>query len=154
MYATIWEVYRTSWTLSSGGPSSGIYKSVDGGDHWTELTRNPGLPNGVLGKLGIAVSGADANRVYAMVEALDGGLFRSDDAGATWARVNEEPRLRERPFYYTRVYADPKSKDTAYVRSAPAFFKSDSSWKSFGRCVRRMAIIMTCGSRRTIRRHD
>jgi photosystem II stability/assembly factor-like uncharacterized protein len=130
MYATMWDVYRTSWTLSSGGPGSGIYKSMDGGDHWTELTRNPGLPNGVLGKLGIAVSGADANRVYTMVEALDGGLFRSDDAGATWTRVNEEARLRERPFYYTRVYADPKNRDTVYVLS-PGFFKSTDGGKSF-----------------------
>ena len=130
IYATIWDVYRTSWTLSSGGPSSGIYKSTDGGDHWTEITRSPGLPNGVLGKMGIAVSGADDRRVYAMIEALDGGLFRSDDAGATWQRVNEDPRLRERPFYYTRVYADPKNKDLVYVLS-PGLFKSTDAGKSF-----------------------
>src|SRR5579863_5286914 len=93
IYAAVWDVYRTSWTLSSGGPASGLYKSVDGGDHWTAITRNPGLPTGILGKIGVAVSGVDSNRLYAMVEAVDGGLFRSDDGGGTWARVNEDPRL-------------------------------------------------------------
>jgi len=130
MYATIWDANRTSWGLTSGGPSSGIFKSVDGGDRWTELTRNPGLPTGVLGKMGVAVSGADSNRVYAMIEAIGGGLFRSEDAGATWTRVNEDPRLRERPFYYTRVYTDPKDRDTVFVLS-PGFFKSTDAGKTF-----------------------
>jgi photosystem II stability/assembly factor-like uncharacterized protein len=130
MYAALWDVYRTSWTLSSGGPLSGLYKSTDGGDTWTEITRKPGLPNGIIGKIGVAVSGADANRVYAMVEAEDGGLFRSEDAGATWTRISEDRRLRQRAFYYSRIYADPVAKDTVYVLNT-AFFKSTDGGKTF-----------------------
>jgi photosystem II stability/assembly factor-like uncharacterized protein len=130
IYAALWDVYRTSWTLSSGGPLSGLYKSTDGGDTWTEITRNPGLPNGIIGKIGVAVSGGDSNRVYAMVEAEDGGLFRSEDAGATWARVNEDRRLRQRAFYYSRIYADPIAKDTVYVLNT-SFFKSVDGGKTF-----------------------
>jgi photosystem II stability/assembly factor-like uncharacterized protein len=124
MYAAIWDVYRTSWTLSSGGPRSGFYKSTDGGDHWTEITRNSGLPQGIIGKIGVAVS-ADSNRVYAMVEAEDGGLFRSEDAGATWARVNEDRRIRQRAFYYTRITADPKNKDVIYMMNTGLYRSTD-----------------------------
>ncbi|HML18139.1 MAG TPA: hypothetical protein VK419_14015, partial [Bryobacteraceae bacterium] len=124
MYAAIWDVYRTSWTLSDGGPLSGFYKSIDGGDHWTEITRNPGLPQGIIGKIGVAVS-ADSNRVYAMVEAEDGGLFRSEDAGAHWTRVNEDRRLRQRAFYYSRITADPKDKDTVYIMNTGLYRSTD-----------------------------
>ena len=130
LYAALWDVYRTSWTLSSGGPLSGLYKSTDGGDTWTEITRKPGLPNGIIGKIGVAVSGADSNRIYAMVEAEDGGLFRSEDAGATWTRISEDRRLRQRAFYYSRIYADPAAKDTVYVLNT-AFFKSIDGGKTF-----------------------
>ncbi len=115
LYATLWEVYRTPWMLSSGGPGSGLFKSSDGGDTWTEITRNPGLPKGVVGKITVTVSRADSRRVYALVEADDGGLFRSDDAGLTWTRVNEERDLRQRAFYFSRIVADPKSADTIYA---------------------------------------
>ena len=115
LYASLWEVYRTPWMLSSGGPGSGLFKSTDGGDSWTEITRNTGLPQGLLGKITVTVSRADSRRVYAMVEAEDGGLFRSDDAGATWARVNDERDLRQRAFYFSRIVADPKNADTVYA---------------------------------------
>jgi photosystem II stability/assembly factor-like uncharacterized protein len=83
VYASLWEVFRKPWLLSSGGDSSGLFKSTDGGTTWTELSGNPGLPADPLGKIGVSVSPADRNRVYAIVEAADGGVFRSDNAGAT-----------------------------------------------------------------------
>ena len=110
LYASLWEAFRISHMMSSGGPGSGLFKSTDGGDHWTEISRNPGLPKGVLGKIGMAVSRADSNRVYAQIEAEDGGTFVSDDAGATWKKVSENRDVRQRAFYYTRVFADPKDK--------------------------------------------
>ncbi len=110
MYAGFWEVYRKPWTLESGGPGGGIFKSTDGGDTWTELTRNPGLPKGMVGKVGITVSPANPERVWAIVEAEDGGVFRSDNGGRTWTKVNEERRLRQRAWYYTRIYADPEER--------------------------------------------
>ena len=116
MYAALWEANRTPYSLSDGGPGSGLFKSTDGGTTWTELTRRPGLPKGaILGKITIAVSGADGNRLYAMVEAEDGGLFRSDDGGATWMSVNRERRLWQRAFYFTRMAADPVDRETMYV---------------------------------------
>lgn len=115
VFATTWEVYRTPWLLSSGGPGSGLFKSVDGGTTWTEITRNPGLPSGVLGKITVSVSRADGRLVYALVEAEEGGLFRSDDAGATWTRVNDQRDLRQRAFYFSRIVADPRDPDTIYA---------------------------------------
>jgi photosystem II stability/assembly factor-like uncharacterized protein len=130
LYAAIWDAYRTPWSLSSGGPASGLFKSTDGGDHWTEITRNPGMPEGVIGKIGVAVSGADGNRVYAIVENENGGVFISDDAGATWKRVSEDRRLRQRAFYYSRIYADPKVKDTMYVLNT-GFYRSTDGGKTY-----------------------
>ncbi|MEX2283828.1 MAG: glycosyl hydrolase [Gemmatimonadota bacterium] len=113
LYATLWQVYRKPWILWSGGAGSGLFKSIDGGETWTELTRNPGLPAGVLGKITVAV-GANSRRVYANVEATDGGLYRSDDAGATWTKVNGNRDLWQRAFYFLRMTADPKDPETLY----------------------------------------
>jgi len=123
IYAGMWEANRTPWSMSSGGPGSGIWKSTDGGDTWTNLTGNRGLPKGVKGKICLAASGAKADLVWAMVEADDGGLFRSDDAGKTWRRVNEDQRIRQRAWYYSHVYADPKNPETVYVLNT-GFYKS------------------------------
>jgi photosystem II stability/assembly factor-like uncharacterized protein len=130
LYAGFWEVSRKPWTLESGGPGSGIFKSTDGGDTWVELTRNEGLPKKMVGKVGIAVSAANPDRVWALVEAEDGGVFRSDNAGKTWTKVNEERRLRQRAWYYTRIYADPKNADTVYVLNT-SFYKSNDGGKSY-----------------------
>ncbi|MFN7944365.1 MAG: glycosyl hydrolase [Blastocatellia bacterium] len=130
MFAAIWDVYRTPWSLSSGGPDSGFYKSTDGGETWTEITRNPGLPAGIIGKIGVSISGADGKRVYAIVENENGGVFVSDDAGATWQRVSEDRRLRQRAFYYSRIYADPKERDTVYVLNT-GFYKSTDGGKTY-----------------------
>lgn len=130
LFATTWRVIRTPHSLESGGEGSGLWKSTDGGDSWTELSRKPGLPKGTLGIIGVAVSPAKPERVFAMVEATDGGLFRSDDGGEKWTRVNEERNLRQRAWYYTRVYADPADADLVYVLNV-GFHKSDDGGKTF-----------------------
>jgi photosystem II stability/assembly factor-like uncharacterized protein len=130
LYAALWQAYRTPWTMSSGGAGSGLFKSVDGGDSWTELTRNPGLPKGIIGKIGVAVSPAVPGRVWAIVENDDGGVFRSDDGGATWKRTNADRKLRQRAFYYSRIYADPKDKDRVYVLNT-TMFRSDDGGVTF-----------------------
>lgn len=123
LYAALWEAYRTSWSMSSGGPGSGIWKSTDGGDTWTDISRNSGLPKGPLGRIGLAASAAQADLVWALVEAENGGLYRSNDGGATWRRANDDRRMRQRAWYYTHVYADPKNAETVYVLNVQ-FLKS------------------------------
>jgi photosystem II stability/assembly factor-like uncharacterized protein len=130
LYAGFWEVYRKPWTLESGGAGSGIFKSTDGGDTWTEITRNPGLPKSMVGIVGITVSQANPDRLWAIVEAEDGGVFRSDNAGKTWTKTNEQRNLRQRAWYYSRIYADPKSPDTVYVLNT-GFYKSNDAGKTF-----------------------
>ncbi|MCU0250894.1 MAG: hypothetical protein MUE61_11830 [Vicinamibacterales bacterium] len=130
LYAGLWEVYRTPHSLSSGGPGSGLFKSTDGGTTWTELTRNPGLPAGLWGKVGVSVSPVDAKRVYAIVENENGGVFVSDDGGASWKQANDDRRLRQRAFYYTRIYADTKERDTVYVLNT-GFYKSTDAGKTY-----------------------
>jgi photosystem II stability/assembly factor-like uncharacterized protein len=125
VYAALWEAYRVEYQMSSGGPGSGLFKSTDGGETWTEITRHPGLPSGVVGKIGIAVSGADSNRLYALVESASGGLFASDDAGGTWKLVNENRNIRQRAFYYTHVAADPTNRDTVYLLNVSAYRSAD-----------------------------
>ncbi|MBK8148749.1 MAG: glycosyl hydrolase [Acidobacteria bacterium] len=130
MFAAFWQVKRTPWTLISGGDGSAIYKSTDGGDNWTDISRNKGLPSGVLGKIGISVSPVNSNRVWAMIEAKDGGLYRSDDGGENWIRTNESAGIRQRPWYYTRVYADTQNVDTVYVLNVQ-FHKSIDGGRTF-----------------------
>jgi photosystem II stability/assembly factor-like uncharacterized protein len=125
LYASLWEAYRVEYQMSSGGPGSGLFKSSDGGETWTEITRNQGLPAGMVGRIGIAVSGGDANRVYALVENENGGLFASDDAGATWRLINGARSVRQRAFYYTHVFADPNNKDTVYMQNTALFRSTD-----------------------------
>ena len=128
VYATLWQVRRQPWTFNSGGPGSGLYKSTDGGVTWNQLTGN-GLPSGNWGRVGVSVSGADSNRVYAMIEARDGGLYRSDDAGKSWSRINDDERYRQRAWYYSHIFADPKNVDTVYVLNTGAFRSTDGGKK-------------------------
>jgi photosystem II stability/assembly factor-like uncharacterized protein len=125
LYAAMWQVYRKAWKMWGGGPYSGLFKSTDGGDSWTELTNNPGMPPRPIGKIGVAVSPAAPNRVWAMVESSEGGTFRSDDGGASWTRTNDERKLRQRNFYYTRIYADPQDPDVVYGLNTRLFKSTD-----------------------------
>ncbi|MCC6990646.1 MAG: glycosyl hydrolase, partial [Acidobacteria bacterium] len=125
MYASLWEAYRIEYQMSSGGPGSGLFKSTDGGDTWTEITRAPGMPSGMVGRIGVAVSGADGSRVYALVENENGGLFVSDDAGANWKLMNAARSVRQRAFYYTHVFADPNQKDVVYMQNTSLFRSAD-----------------------------
>src|SRR5206468_2463921 len=134
LYAGLWQAGRTPWLLSSGGKGSGMFKTTDGGDNWTEITRNPGLPAGVWGNIGVTVSGANSNRVWANIEADSGGVFRSDDAGKTWQRVNNDRNLRQRAWYYTKIHADPKDTNIVYDNNV-SFMKSVDGGKTF-RAVR------------------
>lgn len=130
IYATIWHAYRTPWKLVSGGSQSGIFKTTDGGEHWTEITRNAGLPAGVIGKVGIAVSPAKPGRVWALIEADSGGVFRSDDGGGSWTRTNSGRNLRQRAWYYTHIYADPKNAETVYALNT-GLYRSTDGGKTF-----------------------
>ncbi|MBI4540880.1 MAG: glycosyl hydrolase [Gemmatimonadetes bacterium] len=124
IYAALWQVRRRPWEANSGGPGSGIFKTTDGGDTWTELTANPGLPRGRVGKIGISASPAQRNLVYALIEHEDGGLYRSEDAGATWTRMNGNRILYSRAEYYTRLNADPQEPNTVYILGNNGFFRT------------------------------
>ena len=133
LYAAAWTGERKPWTIISGSAESGLYKSTDGGDRWVKL--GGGLPEGVVGKIGVAVSPADPERVWALVEAADeaGGLYRSDDAGATWRRLetNARRRLYQRTWYYQHIVADPRDRNRAYVMNVDNFRTEDggSTWQ-------------------------
>ncbi len=129
LYAALWEAYRKEYQMSSGGPGSGLFKSTDGGETWTEITRNPGLPAGLVGKIGVALSAANPNRAYALVENENGGLFRSDDAGATWTLVNADRNIRQRAFYYTHLFADHRNADLVYLQNV-SFYRSKDGGKT------------------------
>jgi photosystem II stability/assembly factor-like uncharacterized protein len=126
VFASLWQARRQPWFFSSGGPGSGLYKSEDNGVTWKQLTGH-GLPDGLLGRIGIAVSNADSSRVYAIIEAKEGGIFRSEDGGETWKKVNDDGRFRQRAWYFSKIYADPKSPDTVYVLNTGAFNSVDGA---------------------------
>ncbi|MEJ2539145.1 MAG: glycosyl hydrolase, partial [Gemmatimonadota bacterium] len=132
LYAGMWRAERKPWAVISGGPEGGLYKSSDGGDSWEKLSG--GLPEGVVGKVGITVSPANPDRVWAIVEAEpEGGVYRSDDAGQTWSRVNRENRLRQRAWYYTHIEADPVDEHTVWVLNTGLYRSVDggSTYESF-----------------------
>jgi photosystem II stability/assembly factor-like uncharacterized protein len=130
VYASTWRVRRTSYSLESGGEGSALWKSTDGGDTWKNLSRNKGLPKGPLGIIGVSVSRSNAQNLYAIVEAAEGGVFRSTDGGETWEKTNDSRDLRQRAWYYSRIYADPVDEDTVYVVNV-RFHKSKDGGKTF-----------------------
>jgi photosystem II stability/assembly factor-like uncharacterized protein len=124
MWAGMWQAYRKPWIMESGGPGSGLYKSTDGGETWTRQA-GAGLPDGILGRINVAPT-ADPKRVYAMIEAGKGGLFRTDDGGASWALVNAKNAYRQRAWYFNTVFTDPKSPDGVYVLNTDAYHSVDA----------------------------
>ncbi len=130
LFASLWESRRTPWSLSSGGPGSGIYRSTDSGATWKKLEEH-GLPPGPYGRIGLAV-GANSDRVYALIEAKEGGLYRSDDGGDSWDLVNGSHGLVQRAWYYMHVIADPQDANTVYVADVE-FFKSTDGGRNFNK---------------------
>lgn len=130
LYASTWRIRRTPYSLESGGAGSALWKSTDGGDTWANITHNKGLPEGVIGIIGITVSPSNPQNLYTIVESEKGGVFRSRDAGETWEKTNEDRSLRQRAWYYSRIYADPKDEDTVYVLNVQ-FQKSKDGGKTF-----------------------
>jgi photosystem II stability/assembly factor-like uncharacterized protein len=131
LYASTWRVQRTPYSLSSGGEGSALWRSTDRGETWTEISTKKGFPEGTLGIIGVTVSPVNNQRVWAIVEHKDkGGLYRSDDGGDTWKQVNSERNLRQRAWYYTRVYADTKNVDVVYVLNV-RYHKSTDGGKTF-----------------------
>ncbi len=131
LYASTWRAKRTPYSLSSGGDGSALWKSTDSGETWTEISKNEGFPKDTLGIIGVTVSPKNSDRVWAIVENKEkGGLYRSDDGGKKWTRVNEERKLRQRAWYYTRVYADTEDEDVVYVLNV-RYHKSTDGGKTF-----------------------
>jgi len=130
LYASTWRVIRTPYSLESGGEGSKIWKTTDGGDSWQSISENEGMPKPPLGISGISVSGSNPDNLYAIIEADEGGVFRSTDAGKTWKRVNQERKLRQRAWYYTRIQADPVDEDVVYVTNVE-FHRSKDGGKTF-----------------------
>jgi photosystem II stability/assembly factor-like uncharacterized protein len=130
IYASTWNVRRTTHSLSSGGPGSALWKSTDEGESWTNISENEGLPEGTWGITGIAVSPVNSDRIWAIIENENGGVFRSEDAGESWTKINDSRALRQRAWYYTRIYADPKDEDVVYVVNV-SYHKSKDGGKTF-----------------------
>jgi len=130
LYASTWRIRRTPYSLESGGEGSALWKSTDGGDTWTNISGNDGMPKGTWGIVGVTVSPVNSNRVYAIIENDNGGVYRSDDAGKSWRRTNEDRNLRQRAWYYSKIIADTKDEDMVYVMNV-AYHKSKDGGKTF-----------------------
>ncbi|MFT6807139.1 MAG: photosystem II stability/assembly factor-like uncharacterized protein [Saprospiraceae bacterium] len=132
IFASTWQIKRNGYRMDSGGPGSHLWKSVDGGDNWEQITDRPGLPKGVLGIIGVTISPLNSDRIWTIIEAEEGGVFRSDDGGETWTKTSENRALRQRAWYYSRIYADTKNVDRVYVLNV-GFWRSNDGGNTFER---------------------
>ena len=148
LYASTWNVRRTPYDFSSGGDGSALWKSTDGGATWTSLMDNEGLPEGPHGIIGVTVSPVNPNRVWAIIENENGGVYRSDDAGATWEVLNSDRSLRQRAWYYTRIYADTEDANRVYVMNVRTT-SPRMAGAPLRRVMRPTGITMICGLHRT-----
>lgn len=130
MFASTWRIRRTPYSLSSGGDGSALWKSTDSGETWTNISNNNGLPKDTIGIIGIAISPVNSERVWAIIESKSGGVFRSEDGGLNWKKINESRSLRQRAWYYSRIYADPHDVDVVYVMNV-RYHKSKDGGKTF-----------------------
>ncbi len=130
MFASTWRIRRTPYDLSSGGEGSALWYSTDAGETWEDISRRKGLPEGTLGIIGVTVSPVNSDRVWTIIEAAEGGVFRSDDGGKTWVKTNDERKLRQRAWYYSRIYADSQDEDRVYVMNV-RYHQSKDGGKSF-----------------------
>lgn len=130
LYATSWRVKRTPYSLESGGEGSGIWKSIDGGETWKSISKNKGLPKDTLGNIGIAIAASNTDKLYAIIESKSGGLYMSSDAGETWSKQNDDSKIRQRGWYFNKVFVDPKNENLVYICNVE-FYKSADGGKSF-----------------------
>ena len=130
LYTTTWRVKRTPYSMESGGEGSGIWKSIDGGNTWKNISKNKGLPKDTLGNIGIAIASSNTDKLYAIIESKTGGLFMSNDAGETWSKQNDESKIRQRGWYFNKVFVDPKNENVVYICNVE-FYKSTDAGKSF-----------------------
>jgi photosystem II stability/assembly factor-like uncharacterized protein len=129
LFASLWQAKRTPWSMDSGGPGSGLYRSADAGTTWKEIKEH-GLPEGIKGRIGVTVSGANPNRIWTVIEAEKGGIYRSDDGGENWQLLTDDHRFRQRAWYYSHIFADPKSADTVYILNT-GIYRSVDGGKTF-----------------------
>jgi photosystem II stability/assembly factor-like uncharacterized protein len=135
MYVAMWQAWRAPWGMSSGGTHSAIYKTSDGGTTWTNLMKTArGIPTGIVGRIGVAVSPAKPSRVWALIEHDSGGVYRSDDGGTSWSYINRNRNLRQRAWYYTHIYADPKDSNVVYALNT-GFYRSNDGGRTFPRSI-------------------